>query len=120
MRVFDPGHVYLLEQLDGDEHEVLHFVKRQGEAYPGNVGHHPGTTTQEVLRVLIDRTKYVQAQLPCAANVHLLANLRHSIWVLERRAAERHGRELQCSWHEIELMPTCARCGHLECEGRCR
>lgn len=41
------------------------FVKREGEHFPGNVGHYPGTTMQEVLRVLIDRAKYVNSQIPC-------------------------------------------------------
>lgn len=55
MKVIDPGHVYDLRSLDGEQLNRLVFVKREGPSYPGNVGHYPGTTMQEVLRALIDR-----------------------------------------------------------------
>ena len=65
-RVIDPGHVYDLRRLDGPGVERLTFVKREGPRYPGNVGKHPGTTMQEVIRALIDRAEYVNAQIPNA------------------------------------------------------
>lgn len=68
MKVLDQGHKYQLDTLDGKEPEILTFVKREGDKYPGNVGSYSGTTTQEVLRVLIDRTKYVDKQIPAREN----------------------------------------------------
>lgn len=59
MTVIDPGHEYLMDSLDGEQTNRLVFVKRQGVKYPGNVGAHPGTTMQEVLRALLERLKYV-------------------------------------------------------------
>lgn len=126
VEVIDPGHTYALKILDGDDgtwdpsHETLSFVKREGEGYPGNVGHHPGTTTQEVLRALIDRTKYVDNQIPDIANNHVLNHLCAAIWYLEERAARRHGRSFPFPVGGIEKLPTCPKCNHVGCEGECR
>lgn len=125
MKVIDPGHTYALDVLDGEsstEPEILRFVKREGEGYPGNVGHHPGTNMQEVIRALIDRVKYLNAQIPdWQRNRNVLDHLRQAIYYLEHRAAERHGRPPLEVWqmYSIEHYPTCAKCGHIGCEGVC-
>src|ERR1700721_2807169 len=115
MRVLDPGHQYALKHLDGNLEELLTFVKREGEGYPGNVGSHPGTNIQEVARVLIDRLKYLDTQDhdPCGRNTLAIYNLREVIRLLEDRAAERHGRDRsELSYQNqlpsnIEEMETC-------------
>lgn len=124
MIVIDPGHVYKLNSLDGPmssggKLDILQFVKREGKGYPGNIGHYPGTTTQEVLRVLIDRIKYVDNQIPDSRNRNVLINLREAIYHLELRAAARHGRELIRIDRPIEEMPVCSKCGHIGCDGSC-
>lgn len=98
----------------------LVFVKRQGPKFPGNVGEHPGTTTQEVLRALIARTIYVDQQEPSEVNRHVLKQLRTSIVLLEQRAAMRACRGLSEAFlnsPEPELFATCSTCGHVECTG---
>lgn len=68
MIVLDPGHRYHLHTLDDNAPQAywpLQFVKREGAKFPGNLGHYPGTTTQEVLRACIDRAGYVNRQIPC-------------------------------------------------------
>jgi hypothetical protein len=136
MKIIDPGHVYELDWLDGEpetayfgdpedtetpEHPAnrLIFIKREGPGYPGNVGSHPGTNIQEVLRVLIDRLKYLNNQIPDNHNSLALSDLREALWFLEHRAAERHGRFLKVWPWEIELEPTCRKCGHIGCDGTC-
>ena len=138
MKVIDPGHVYELDWLDGIPHprtllEIIRqnpnlnpacsiiFVKREGDNYPGNIGHHPGTNIQEVLRALIDRTKYLQQQIPDPRNEMVIESLRRALWALEDRAATRHGRFLsRRKWpYPVEEEPTCLRCGHIECSGNC-
>jgi hypothetical protein len=84
MKVIDPGHTYSLRSLDGNGDVRLRFVKRQGPGYPGNIGRHSGTTTQEVVRALIDRTKYVDKQIPNQRNVQVLYHLRSILLELER------------------------------------
>lgn len=131
MKVIDPGHTYELNWLDGTalsqpilKDNVLMFVKRVGEKYPGNVQPHPGTTMQEVLRALIDRVKYVDGQVPSDYNGDVVHHLRQALINLEYRAAERHDRlsdfmsrfgEADCP----ELLPYCSKCGHIGCEGAC-
>lgn len=121
MKVIDPGHEYELTMLDLPEGfvETLMFVKREGPGYPGNVGHHPGTNIQEVLRALIDRVKYLNNQITDARNGRVISHLRNAMWLLEDRAAERHGRTLDVHMREIEKLPTCTKCGHVSCEGKC-
>jgi hypothetical protein len=119
MKIIDPGHVYDLQNLDGPSTSTLYFVKREGPGYPGNVGHHEGTNMQEVLRALIDRLKYVNGQAPDNRNALSIAHLRTTLWLLEDRAADRHGRELNVDMLGIELLPTCPKCGHLGCVGAC-
>lgn len=139
MKILDPGHVYELEWLDGDPKSFqerdsdqqpleefgaqnqLIFVKREGDNYPGNVGSHPGTNLQEVLRALIDRVKYLHNQVPDIRNPLVLDHLRLTMFFLEARAAERHGRQLpHFKMNEIELQPTCIDCGHIGCYATCR
>lgn len=120
MKVVDPGHIYLLNCLDGGGQEPLKFVKRMGEKYPGNKSAYPGTNIQEVMRALIDRLDYVHKQVPCNDNRSARHHLQMAMWFLEKRAAKRHGRELETPAFGIELLPTCPKCGHVECEGHRR
>lgn len=124
MRVIDKGHFYALRMLDtqfDDKCEYLTFVKREGPGYPGNVGHYPGTTTQEVLRALIDRGRYVNKQIPCPeteAAIHLMET---ALVLLEMRAARRHGRTLKADYMDgIVYGEVCKECGHVGCIGACR
>jgi len=120
MKVLDEGHRFELASLDGDSAiQVLQFVKREGKGYPGNVGHYPGTTSQEVLRALIYRAIYVNGQIPCWQT-------RLSIWLMafviklyEYRAAKRHKREAP-GLHDAVFGETCRKCGHVGCTGECR
>ena len=117
----DPGHEYLLDSYDGGEPVRITFVKREGEGYPFNVGHHPGANCQEVIRALIARVQYLQQQIPCPENSVVIQKLRDALWQFEIRAAQRHERMLpNFPLSEIELQPTCKRCGHIGCASSCR
>lgn len=124
MKVIDAGHTYAVDSYDGESPQTIIFVKREGEGYPFNVGHHPGTNCQEVLRVLIDRVKYLQKQIPCEENQRIINNLRSCLWEFEKRAATRHGRDSVFAWQEkyqpiaVEDQPTCVGCGHIGCNGK--
>jgi hypothetical protein len=121
MRVLDAGHRYALRHLDGEGEEILQFVKREGEGYPGNVGASEGTTMQEVLRALIDRAKYVNGQIPSQYTRRGIDLMREAIREFEMRAAERHGRSFAGLHAEgfIETLSTCEKCGHIGCKGNC-
>jgi hypothetical protein len=121
MQVKDPGHEYLFDlTLDGDAPQYLMFVKREGEGYPGNVGHHPGVTSQEVIRALIDRAEYVNNQIPCPETAASIELLKMVIYLYEKRAALRHGRPINFTVDEAAAGPGCFYCGHVGCYGACK
>lgn len=117
MEVIDPGHIYRLATLDGDADVTLTFVKRDDppEKYPGNTGHHPGTTNQEVLRVLLNRMTYVDLQQPCEENQAIMANLQVALYLMEARHARIHGLQISPDEKVVAADPACAICGHTVC-----
>lgn len=123
MKVIDPGHRYELRMLDdptGVAFQTLTFVKREGEGYPGNIGSHSGTTSQEVLRALIERAEYVNRQIPCAETEAAAELMRTALVLFELRAARRHGRHLDMpSVNRLVYSPTCVKCNHVGCNGEC-
>lgn len=117
MQVMDPGHDYILKPLDGGILQRLVFVKRVGPNYPGNTTEHPGLLTQEVLRALIDRCKYMNAQGSCAETDLIIAHLRSALLLFEVRAARCRGTGIDlASIETIETEPTCPKCGHIQCD----
>lgn len=125
MRCLDAGHSYLVSGYDGGEPQKIEFMKREGEMYPGNVGSHPGTNCQELLRVLIDRVKYLDGQIPYSGDAKIVIRLQECLYIFEERAAERHhcegmfqvGMGVIGTLDSLEKQPTCARCGHIFCGG---
>jgi hypothetical protein len=117
MRIVDEGHVFGFHNLDGPGYQWIHFVKREGSRYPGNIGSHPGTTSQEVLRGLINRAEYVNKQIPAWQTRLSIWLYRIAIWLYENRAAKVHGRRFSIlRLKEIESLPACSTCGHIECK----
>jgi hypothetical protein len=113
MKVLDRGHYYELALLDGDSDiQRVQFVKREGVGYPSNVGTACGTTSQEVLRMLIDRAMYVNSQIPCWQTRLSVWLYGFVIWLYEHRAAKRHGRKVP-GLHEAVYGETCWKCGHV-------
>jgi hypothetical protein len=113
-------------------------VKRIGVRYPGNQEPgYDGTTSQEALRALIDRSKYVDNQFPHAMNIEVVASFRTALLCLELRAADERG-ELEAFVRHlatvravipsldrlqefarhlcIEELPACGECGHVGCQ----
>ena len=85
MLIVEKGHHYILSQRDTDTdtpQQELVFVNKE----PGR--EHAGTTTQEVLRALIDRTRYCNNCLPHDVNKHIVHHLRMALVLHESRALE--------------------------------
>lgn len=59
MRVEQPGHSYIVEPLGTGEPQRLEFCRRSSRMVDYGEGEHPGTNTQEILRVIIDLAKVV-------------------------------------------------------------
>lgn len=117
MKVIDPGHEYLLEGV-GAMHlqQCITFVKNEGAKYPGNVGFHGGVLVQELLRVCIDRTGYLNDQGSCMETEHALAALRQALAWFEVRAARCRGTYIEGEHATVlDAAPTCNICGHNQC-----
>jgi len=120
VQVIEKGHIYKLNVYDrpfGKRDMTLVFMKRVGDKYPANENPpHEGTNCQEVIRALFNRINYLDAQIHHNVNDAIMANLEECLYLLELRAAERHGRTLKTSINDIMQAPTCITCGHIECE----
>lgn len=113
MKVIVPGHLYELKNLDGDGVQHLQFVQRRdhnAELLPVEF-RKEGVVTQEVLRVLIDRTMYLHNEQAWHENVDALNHLRDCLRLYELRAAHRNLQKLGMP----ERAPHCKTCGHLFC-----
>lgn len=116
MKVLDPGHEYILEGVGDTDVQQIIFVKNEGPAYPGNVGFHGGILTQELLRVCIDRTKYLNAQGSCMETELALAAMRQALAWYEVRAARCRGTHIEGEHSDaLDNVEPCAVCGHNQC-----
>ena len=120
MRVIVKGHIYKLNNLrvalnDGiaEKDQELRFICRTGQNYPMNENAFEGTTTQEVLRALIERTQYLYTQKPCIETWLSIWLFRVVIWLFEFRAARMHNILFLPNLKNIELTPTQINNGHL-------
>ena len=101
MKVLISGHVYQLDLLDKEEgpplldpalvnhltgYELMVFLQRG----VSGCTRHSGYTCQEVLRVLIDRVKYLDDEQAWTGNTEILYHLRSALLLFEHRAAMRH------------------------------
>lgn len=120
MKVLDKGHKYQLLTLDGNLDQTLTFVKRcdlnNPNRFPGNTDSYAGTTVQSVVRCLLERMRYLQRQVWAVENVFVIFWLKMVLWLMEFRAARRHG----CFYFHFlkfaEKEEMCPECGHTECE----
>lgn len=119
IKIVDAGHVYELLTLDGKGPQVLTFVKRCDQAhperFPGNTDAFEGTNLQSVIRCLIDRIGYLDNQISHRNNGAVARKLAECLWLLEDRAAERHGYSFDYRVEDMVAMPMCSHCGHVVC-----
>ena len=87
MEVSDPGHIYHLKELGGGD-QTLTFMKRSGGAIQYDK-EWPGLQVQEVLRALIDRSKYLYDVLPCNETADAVWHLQMALYLYELRAWRR-------------------------------
>ncbi len=118
MKIVDPGHEYLLDGVGSGYYgpQRIVFVKNEGEKYPGNIGFHNGVLTQELLRVCIDRTKYLNAQGSCLETELALSAMRQALAWYEVRAARCRGTHIEGPHDDaLDVAATCPICGHNQC-----
>lgn len=93
MKIIKPGHVYDLQHLESSGAERLTFICRSSKAIQ-HPEEHAGTNTQEVLRALIDRTKYLDGIIDAIENDDTVYHLRMALLGYEGRAYRRKQEKL--------------------------
>lgn len=89
---FDPGHSYWLENLEGDGRQSLHFIKKEPRENGTLRLENDGTTNERVIKVLIDRMSYLNAQVPCLENEQVIRCLQDAVTILDQRMSDRKER----------------------------
>lgn len=117
IEVLVPGHLYAIHGIGVTRPQILEFVLNRGDKYPGNAGApHGGAQTQDLIRIAIDRTQYLNGQGSCFETEMALAALRQALAWYEVRAARCMGEHLEADRAEdVEAMPACKICGHIAC-----
>lgn len=97
MRVLTAGHRYDLDSFDGGAPQTLRFIEKvpveEGSTELKTVT--DGTTNEEVLSVVIDRMKYLNAKFPCRENSIVITKLEESLMWLNKRTADRAARGVE-------------------------
>lgn len=97
MKVIVSGHRYELENFENKEAEGqnLQFIhKEQNEA--GQLETiKDGTTTEDVIEVLINRLTYLNGKFPCRENSIAITKLDEALMWLNKRTADRIKRNVE-------------------------
>lgn len=98
MKVLREGHGYCMKSFTtSEEVQTLSFIckepKEEGSTELVTVS--DGTTTEEVLEVLIDRMKYLQGKFPCKENACTITHLEEALMWLEKRTRDRVKRNVE-------------------------
>jgi hypothetical protein len=116
VNIIEPGHVYDVQNVDGDGTQRIRFVRRRDDeaVMLRHDDRTEGILGQELLRVLIDRTLYLNAEAPCSENVAIVESLRAALKAYESRAARR-----TIEKHPMpERADVCEVCQHVLCTHR--
>jgi len=98
MKTVIPGYVYELASYKPDgTSQILQFGHTAPTAPGDNVLEEleDGTTTEEVIMVLMDRLTFLNAKLPSAHNTRAIFNLRRALDELHARTADRVKRQVE-------------------------
>jgi hypothetical protein len=113
VRVVVSGHVYQVRNVDGEGDQRIAFVQRRNIHGEPMAEAREGILSQELLRVLIDRTLYLYAEDPCEEDTAIIQHLRAALVKYETRAARRAIEKIV----KPEEHPTCPICQHILCRG---
>lgn len=107
MKILDPGHLYEVDVFFKSksnihcekEQQTVRFLK--DDTYNGGTPY-PGTTCQELIRVLINRVEFLDNQNSHEYNNQIVDNLREALLLFEKRHLDR----LLEKGLKIEDLPT--------------
>jgi len=87
--ISNTGHVYLLNNHESDTQQGLTFIEKEKQLDGSFKTIRTGTTNEEVLKVLIDRTKKLGEKLPSRENSLALTKLQEALMWFEARTKAR-------------------------------
>jgi len=110
MNVITPGHEYVLDVESTRDSSDFHtgITLQFLHCEPGTENDTrpkrgkfsvvtPGTTNEEVLRVLIDRMAFLEEKLSCSQNIDAILHLEEALQCLESRTKDRKDRGVESS-----------------------
>lgn len=97
MEVVTPGHVYKLPDFEHDGEQTLCFInkKPKEEGSKELIVVNQGTSTEEVLEVLIDRMNFLNGLFPCRENAVAITHLDTALLWMQKRTADRVKRNVK-------------------------
>lgn len=98
MKCLVEGHLYQLANFEGGipEQKIQFIQKESTVANDGTLQTiSDGTTNEEVLEMIIDRMKSLQAKFPCRENALAITKLEEALMWLEKRTEERKKRNVE-------------------------
>lgn len=98
MNVIRPGHKYTLASFENpNQFQVLQFIEKEPRFQGSNemVTINDGTTTEEVLAALIDRTETLNAKFPSEYNANAITHMKAALQYFEERTASRKARGVE-------------------------
>jgi hypothetical protein len=122
MKILEPGHIYELDSLDGDAPVKITFVNREEGT------EHPGTQTQEALRMtidlistLIDRTNHCDNCLRWEGNDKIIKSMSEAQRQLNLALLYHEQRALERKYEKGKYIPAevpTGKDGHFELKQR--
>lgn len=92
-KTLDPGHHYRIANLESPGSQDIIFLKRSSKMIQ-HLDEHPGINTQELIRVCIDRSEYLDGVGGCDETKDAMYYLRMALWCYEARAYRRKQQKL--------------------------
>lgn len=97
MKVLVPGHCYELASFNNTYWQTIQFIQKQPKE--DNSGESvtvcDGTTNEELLKVLIDRTEFLNSKFPCRENSIAITKMQEALMWFEKRTADRVARGVE-------------------------
>jgi hypothetical protein len=98
MEVLEPGHTYKVSNFEKPNNgQVIQFIHKEPivEGQPELKTIADGTTTEELLLVLIDRTNFLNKKFPCRENSIAITKLDEALLWLNKRTEDRKKRKVE-------------------------
>lgn len=99
MKVITEGHLYEVVNFENKYHQgqFIQFIQKQPkeEGSTELVTISDGTTTEDVMAVLIDRLKFLQSKFPCKENAMSITKMEEALMWQEKRTADRIKRQVE-------------------------